>query len=135
MKRLLLALAMVGIFAATSVAADNISVKAQVPFDFTAAGTQFPAGMYSIERQSIPGVLHIRDGAGRLKAMFTVNPVYRNSDAQSPMLVFNKYGDRYFLAKVWPATGVGSLLRKTKIEKELVAAVPADQVFVAAIYR
>ena len=51
------------------------------------------------------------------------------------MLVFNKYGDRYFLAKVWPAEGAGSELGKTKIERELVAAAPVEQVLVAAIYR
>ncbi|MCX6635752.1 MAG: hypothetical protein NT090_11830 [Acidobacteria bacterium] len=135
MKKILFALAMIGVFAATSVAADLFAVKARIPFDFAVAGKQLPAGVYTVERQSSPGVLMLRDAAGRVDVLFLAMPVYTNTDAQTPMLVFNKYGDRYFLAKIWPATGAGAQLNPTKIERELVAAAPVEQVLVAAIYR
>jgi hypothetical protein len=135
MKKLLMALAMIGVFAATSVAADNSTLKARIPFDFSAAGKDFAAGVYSVERQPLTGIMAIRDGAGHTKAYFQVNAIYTNKSEQSPMLVFNKYGDRYFLAKVLPPVGVGGQLRKDKMEKELMAAAPAEQVLVAAFYR
>jgi len=77
----------------------------------------------------------LRDSAGRIKTVFPASPVYTNASAPSPMLVFNKYGDRYFLARVWSAAGPGAQLNRTKIERELVAAAPVEQVLVAAIYR
>jgi hypothetical protein len=135
MKKLLMALAMIGVFTATSAAADATTLKARIPFDFSAAGTEFSAGVYSVERQPLTGVMAIRDAAGHTKAFLQVNPIYINNYGQAPMLVFNKYGDRYFLAKVLPPVGMGSQLRKDKMEKELMAAAPADQVLVAAIYR
>lgn len=135
MKKILFALAMIGMFAAASMAADIYAVKARVPFDFAVAGTQLPAGVYTIERQGTPGMLMLRDAAGHIKTLFQAQPVYTNGNAQSSMLVFNKYGDRYFLAKVWSAAGSGAQLNRTKIERELVAAAPVEQVLVAAIYR
>ena len=116
--------------------ADEVyAVKARVPFDFAVAGTQLPAGVYTIERQGTPGMLMLRDAAGHVKTIFQTMPVYVNGTAHSPMLVFNKYGDSYFLAKVWPASSIGAQLNRTKIERELVAAAPMEQVMVAAIYR
>jgi hypothetical protein len=136
MKKILSALAMIGMFAATSMAADIFTLKARIPFDFAVAGKQLTAGVYTVERQSTPGVLMLRNAAGRVDVLFVAMPVYTNTDAQTPMLVFNKYGDRYFLAKIWPASGAGAQLNPTKIERELVAsAAPAEQVLVAAIYR
>ncbi len=135
MKKVLFALALIGTFAAASMADELYTVKARVPFEFAVASTQLPAGVYTIERQGTPGMLMLRDAGGRVKVIFQVNPVYVNGTAPSPMLVFNKYGDRYFLAKIWPASNTGAELLRTKIERELVAAAPMEQVMVAAIYR
>jgi hypothetical protein len=135
MKKILFSLAMIGVFAASSMAGDSIGVQARIPFDFAVAGKQLPAGVYTIERQGTPGMLMLRDAAGHIQTMFLAQPVYTNASAQSPMLVFNKYGDRYFLAKIWPDSGPGAQLNRTRIERELVAAAPVEQVLVAAIYR
>jgi hypothetical protein len=135
MKKILFSLAMIGMFAAASMAAENYAVKARVPFDFAVAGKELPAGVYTVERQGTPEVLMLRDAAGRIKVLFVASPVYTNTGAQSPMLVFNKYGERYFLARIWSAAGTGAQLNRTKIERELVAAAPVEQVLVAAIYR
>ena len=135
MKKILFSLAMIGMFAAASMAAEFFAVKARVPFDFAVAGRQLPAGVYTVERHGTPGMLMLRDAAGHIKTLFQAHPVYTNASAPSPMLVFNKYGDRYFLARVWSAAGPGAQLNRTKIEKELVAAAPVEQILVAAIYR
>ena len=77
----------------------------------------------------------VRDDNGKIKAVFqtfTLSPVPDNDQAK---LVFNKYGDQYFLSRVVNAVGPGAQLRQTKIEKELVAAAPAQEVVLAAFYR
>lgn len=135
MKRLLLALATFGIFAATTMAAENYALRARVPFDFSAAGVQVPAGVYTIERQGAPGILMLRDDNGKIKAVFQTITLSATPDHNEAKLVFNKYGDQYFLSRVVNAVGPGAQLRQTKIEKELVAAAPAQEVVLAAFYR
>ncbi|MBI4877936.1 MAG: hypothetical protein HY822_25170 [Acidobacteria bacterium] len=135
MKQLILALAMVGIFTAACFAVEAHAVKTRVPFDFTVGSTQVPAGVYTVEPQGLPGVLMLRDSAGHVAAMFQINRLTSASENPDPRLVFNKYGDRYFLARVWDASGTGSELRKTKTERELLAFASVEQVLVAAFYR
>lgn len=136
MKRILMTLAAFGMFAATSVAADLYAVKARIPFDFAVAGLQLPAGTYEVTRQGPTGLLVIKDAAGAVKAAFHANPLYTTKRTQRAVFVFNKYGDRYFLSRVW-AGGMngGRELRKTKTERELMAVAPHEQVIVASIYR
>ena len=137
MKKLFLALAMVGLFTASAFAVDASALKARVPFDFAAGSTELAAGVYTIERHSAQsGVLMLRDDSGHVKALIQTNAVTGRKIGEPAMLVFNKYGDRYFLHRVLNAgSGTGSELRKTKIERELVASAPVQQVMVAAVYR
>ena len=136
MKKSLLALAIIGLFAVSSFAAEAYTLKARVPFDFTVGMAQVPAGVYSIERTSTLGVMLLRDAAGHAKAIFPVNSIQSPHRYPEAMLVFNKYGDQYFLHRVWtPTTISGAELKMTKIERELVASVPATETLVAATYR
>lgn len=135
MKKLLFALAATGILTTASMAAERYSVKARVPFDFTVAGKEFAAGNYTFENQEVPSTLLLRDATGKGVTFVQVTTLYANSQNAEALLVFNKYGDRYFLSKVLRATGTGGLVSKGKIERELRASAPVEQVFVAAIYR
>ena len=136
MKRILMTLAVLGVFAASSMAVEFNAMTARVPFDFELAGMQFQAGTYQIERGGQPNLLAIRDSAGHVRAAFQTNPLYNNNRTQQAMLVFNKYGDRYFLSRVWTSdANPGYQLRKSRIERELLAAAPAEQVFLAVVYR
>jgi hypothetical protein len=132
------ALSLFGIFAAAAMAAAN-PVVARVPFDFTAAGIQLTAGVYTIEPQGMPGVLLIRDADGHTKGMFVTNKSYRGRNETQPLLVFNRYGDRYFLSRVWGQGETGATVPMSKIERELTAssAVPAAEpvVVVATVRR
>jgi hypothetical protein len=136
MKKLLFALALVGIPAVAAMAAGS-PIRATVPFDFAVVGTELTAGVYTIEENSAQGILMIRDAEGRIKAMFMVDRLYRTESTEQPAWVFNRYGDRYFLSHVWGAGQTGAGLRKSKIERELVASSatpPADQVLVVAAF-
>jgi hypothetical protein len=86
-------------FAATDHAlAWDQAVRADVPFNFTAGGTQFPAGTYTIIHDS-PQMIRVK-GADQ-QARFVVSSIAAFSEELGDnKLVFHKYGDRYFLREV-----------------------------------
>jgi hypothetical protein len=77
--------------------AQDHRVRATIPFTFIAGGETMPAGVYTITSDDLPQV-RIRKGTEGVTVLSNT-PVY---DAKSgyDKLVFNKYGDQYFLRKV-----------------------------------
>jgi hypothetical protein len=92
--------------------------KVTVPFDFTVGQTQMSAGAYEISAGH--GVVVIRDTKAAATVMSIVNTEpSRNSDSSSK-LVFNRYGDKYFLSQVSRAFSGGVMhLPTSKLEKEV----------------
>ena len=133
MKRLCLA---TGLFAALACAvlhAQTVDLRANVPFDFRMGETLMPAGDYVIHHSA--GVLTVRAESG--KAIFQLTlPASRQDGSTKGALVFNRYGDLYFLSKIWaPESRYGMALSTGKREKELAsggapvysAAIPAQR--------
>jgi hypothetical protein len=95
------------------------TVKATVPFPFMVGKTEVPAGTYTINRTA-QSVIAIRDcdtGRGVFSLFIPERP---GSNDGTPKLVFNKYGNRYFLSQI--SRGFGSdvmQLPPSKLEKEL----------------
>ena len=94
------------------------TLKATVPFPFTVGKTEVPAGTYTINSIS-QSVIAIRDHAGRsfFSVVIPERPARKDG---TPKLVFNKYGNKYFLSQV--SRGLGSnvmQLPTSKLEKEL----------------
>src|SRR5262245_40772780 len=80
----------------------GIAIRASIPFDFIVRGKTMPAGHYEITRINdepigllIRSVNHKRD-----KAMFETEPVYMGKMPGKNVLVFNRYGDTYYLKEV-----------------------------------
>jgi len=97
--------------------------------------TLLPAGDYRIEQHIVPGIMLIRSADCSAAATFHVNPVHPRGSTEKARLLFNKYGDRYFLAEVWGAgREAGRKLIKSRYEREvLMAGVPERvDVWVAA---
>jgi hypothetical protein len=99
----------------------NGSVSADVPFDFNVGGKEFKAGKYSVSRLSpnnTAGALIIRSRDNREVANFNVNPVFGKGESPASF-VFRRYGNQYFLARVFDADGrQGYELMKSKAERE-----------------
>jgi hypothetical protein len=98
-------------------------VRADIPFEFNIAGKLLPAGNYDVSCTS--GVVTVRshtDGAFTMAG----NIVSGGSEAAKPSLVFNRYGDKYFLEEVWssPDSTHGASLMKSKAEREIARANP-----------
>jgi len=93
--------------------------KANIPFDFTAGSMDLPAGEYTVMTTDALGNLLIR-GEGKQGMFLGSDAAQANRAAASTVLVFHRYGDRYFLSQIWvQGEEWGRELPMTKPEKEL----------------
>jgi hypothetical protein len=83
-------------------AQSNSRAKADVPFAFSIEQSSMEAGQYSITVSD--HVMKIRNEATNKTVALLAQPG-ESAKPQSSRLVFHKYGDRYYLAAVWTATG------------------------------
>ena len=107
--------------------------RVDIPFPFSAGGVHLPAGQYRISHPGDPYFVLIEKDDGSARALVYVQPSGVNS-SESSKLVFNKYGNRYFLSQLWtePDQRVHQCA-KDRQEKELMAqAQKAEPVVVAA---
>jgi hypothetical protein len=113
-------------------AQDNIT--ATIPFDFFVGGKSFAAGDYSIHRlnEGVLKIQKVKDGTGVFAMVMTTD---KTSNSRMPVLLFNRYGDRYFLSKV-SGEDRGWQLHPSNVEKELISKVASPKpVVVAAALR
>src|SRR5262245_4298330 len=92
------------------------NLEANIPFDFMVNGKKLPAGKYIVGADGASKTLAIRNWKSRQGA-FSLTHVFQVRDGSKPELVFHRYGDQYFLAKVISDTS-GIELPKTKAERE-----------------
>ena len=72
-------------------------------FAFTAGGTTFPAGTYTVRpTEADPTVLEITNVNGSQTKIFTVEPAGSRPDQKiDDEVVFKKQGDQYTLSEIW----------------------------------
>jgi hypothetical protein len=105
MKQRLFALTLLAGLASGSLLAQYSPADAKIPFDFALGKTFMPKGEYRIT-QSSNGVLTIRELGGKHSAMTLTTPARAAAPADfqksgKGLLVFQRYGDEYFLSKIW----------------------------------
>jgi hypothetical protein len=106
--------AILGLFfmlAIASVSAQTPSrVEVKIPFDFSAGKAMLKAGTYSIKRTSANS-LAIRSTDGKTIALVNAPLTIGSRDSKAgERLVFNQYGDQYFLSQVWLSVDTGRQL-------------------------
>ena len=94
-----------------------------IPFDFSVSGKTLPAGEYYV-RRNIEGPRVVLQISARNKTQSVYLPQthpLQSSDIQSvSKLLFNRYGDQYFLSQIWiSGRAVGDELIKTNKERLL----------------
>ncbi|HEY7544080.1 MAG TPA: hypothetical protein VID27_04320 [Blastocatellia bacterium] len=103
-KQIILAMAILSFVAAASLSAfaQARRLTAEIPFNFTIKERALPAGHYTLEAIRLAGsdALRIQSADGRITATVFVRAELRESSKEEPRLVFNRYGDQYFLAEV-----------------------------------
>jgi hypothetical protein len=96
-------------------------IEFKIPFDFKAGKMQFPAGSYEVIASAANPVVLIRSTTGAARLMLFTNAVQGRRTQENNVLVFNRYGDRYFLSRVWPAgTDAGREAYTGPEEREIV---------------
>lgn len=120
--QILKTIAILGLFfmlAMTSVSAQTTGkVEVKIPFDFTAGKATFKAGTYSIKRVSNNSVA-IRSLDGKTTKLIDAPLAIGARDSKAgERLVFNQYGDQYFLSQVWVDADSGRQLFTSGAEKK-----------------
>jgi hypothetical protein len=97
-------------------------LEANIPFQFHVGNAKLPAGEYRIHvlDDSDLTVMEISSADGSTSALFQVQNTDANSAPAKSELIFNKYGDRYFLAKLFDESNPsGSEVLKSRYEKRI----------------
>jgi hypothetical protein len=97
-------------------------VEVNIPFEFSAGKTTLQPGVYTIKRMS-GNYLTLRSAGG--EAVILNAPLnLTSSDPESvERLVFNKYGEQYYLSQIWLTADTGRelVVRKKTAKPEIVA--------------
>jgi len=116
--------AVLGIFLGLTVAGVQAQtpsrVEVNIPFEFSAGKTTLKAGVYTVKRMS-GNLITLRNVADKSSVILNapVNLSSTNIDSKE-RLVFNKSGDRYFLAQIWLTVDTGrELLREKKTAERI----------------
>ena len=106
------------VFGAVAAFAQSVStLRANIPFEFSAPGATMPAGAYDIALH--PDALTLRAVDGRVIASVATGRSGSESPREGAKLVFHRIGDRYFLAQVSAESTYSRQVPITKQERTL----------------
>ena len=93
-------------------------VVADVPFAFSVAGQQLPAGHYIVKATDD----FIRISSANKQGFFVPTHTAVRAATDDTKLVFHRYGDTYFLSCIWvKGSTTGKELFRSRAERELLA--------------
>jgi hypothetical protein len=118
--RVLIALTLFAVLMVPATQAQSIW-KAEIPFDFAVGNKWLPAGEYEVKRVS-ERVTLIQSQDARSSALAMTIEVNAGETSDVTKLVFNRYGEQYFLSKIWTrSSDTGRELTKCRLEREVAA--------------
>jgi hypothetical protein len=98
-------------------------LTANIPFDFQIGDKRLPAGEYQIRvvnQSSDKTALLVKSADGKVARMVLTQLVQSSKAQEKASMVFNRYGDQYFLAQVWTAAdNFGLALTKSRAERSM----------------
>ena len=118
------------IAAATAMAQTPEKITVHAPFEFTVADKTLPAGDYTITPLASNRLL-IRSDDGREALIATTFEIEAKESPRPASLVFERYGDRYFLSQILvPSMGFGRELMRSRVEVRLAKTALSSRVHV-----
>lgn len=89
------------ILALVTVQAQTEKGQVNIPFDFYAGTAKLKAGAYQIKRMS-DNLVAVRSADGKKTALVNAPLTIGARDSKSGRrVVFNKYGDQFFVSQIW----------------------------------
>jgi hypothetical protein len=118
--RVLIALTLFAVLMVPATQAQSIW-KAEIPFDFAVGDKWLPAGEYQV-KPATEKVILIQSQDARSSALAMTIGGQAGKTGHVGKLVFNRYGEQYFLSKIWaPLSDTSRELRKCRLEREVAA--------------
>jgi hypothetical protein len=113
--------------------AQDHAVQATIPFEFTAGTKALPAGTYTIATGTANTIVI----TNHYQPAVVTTVLHDSRESHQPELVFDKYGDRYFLSEIrCQSAGMSLELPPSKLEKtarqQQANLHAASEVFIAA---
>ena len=110
MLMLLVVLSLASAVASAQTPAAN-KVVATIPFEFNVGYKTMPAGDYSVQIIATANdALMIKNADSSVSALRLSEATSREKEKSHARLIFNRYGDKYFLSEVW--NGVDKIGRR-----------------------
>jgi hypothetical protein len=113
-------------------------LEVSIPFQFYAGDAKLPPGKYTVHTVDSTDltVMEISSADGSASALFAVRDAEANSTPAKSELIFNKYGNRYFLAKLFDEGNPnGNSVDESRYEKKVGQAIAEAQAHVPALHR
>jgi hypothetical protein len=108
--------------AASVYAQSDMSLKVNIPFEFSVGNEVLPAGEYTV-RHVAQSALVIRRADCSVAKVFSTMGTIASKTPNESSLVFHRYGDEYFLSTIWTAgNDTGHELSKSRAEREIIRA-------------
>ena len=114
------------------------NLEADIPFQFHVGNVKLPPGKYNIHvlDNSDLAVMEISSADGSSSALFEVREAEAKSAPGKSELIFNKYGNRYFLERLFDESNPsGIAVVKSGYEKRIAQAAAEGQEHVPAQHR
>jgi hypothetical protein len=114
-------LLLLSLMAAAQVVKAQEPLVVNIPFEFVAGKATLPAGEYRVEKlEKSSAVVLIRGARPGTSATVMTMAAQANEPQSDSKLVFNRYGNRYFLSQYWSAgSSRGRQVLKSTREKEI----------------
>ena len=127
LRNMIKTVTMLTLLVTISLVAAVVSAKAQgsrteratVPFDFNVGDSEMAAGRYQFKPMNELGnAVSVRGTESAQSAIKLTNNLVRVDPAPESKLVFNRYGNKYFLSEIWtPGVGTGRELFMSRQER------------------
>ncbi len=117
--------------------AETVNMKVKIPFNFVVAGANLPSGEYTVQGLGVDGnAISIRKLDKTATSLTLAIRCESSKTQEKSKLVFHRYGDRYFLAKIWMAgDNSGHEIPRSRREAEVAMDYPAQEVVLVASLR
>lgn len=136
-RKLMLFATALALLVTTAASAQSIKVQANIPFAFVVNHATLPAGEYTVNTVDIEGkVLAIADANGKSRNLVIANSCQKLETANQTSMVFHRYGNRYFLKRIWvQGNNVGHEIPATPREREVARDFSMQEVVLMAARR
>ena len=125
------------IVAATQVVLAQDTMLVNIPFEFVAGKATLPAGEYLVQNPAAGStVILIHRKSPDASVILLSMPTSARDPQSASKLVFNRFGQRYFLSKIWKQGYLqGRQLPKSAREKELERSASVERAQVTLVAR